>query len=197
MTSIASPDSSTAPTPASLDPQIQSQREAIAQNYYQLRLGYEGMMIENLQRQAKIVERLALKTQDGTVGQASEPANLETGEDMGVSVGNTIHYHYEQPAASDGGNVLETVKSGAAAADSSVAAAAKSGMATTLGKAALMAALAATGAGAGVAVPWWLGAFAAKTAPAVTNTIQGDAYDVQKWIPPVTVTSADKDTTTP
>jgi len=120
----------------------------LGRNHYLTRIGHNAAVLDSILRQNQIVERLALKTQEGTVGQPGDPPKLE--ENMGVSVGNTITNYYPQ-APSD-------VPSAPAAPTSPIA--------DFLKKAAIAAALTAGGAGVGVGIPWLLGAFE-KAAPAV------------------------------
>jgi len=56
------------------------------------------------------------------------------------------------------------------------------GVSDTMKKAALGAALAASGAGLGIGIPWMLGAFD-KDAPAVQSTDTRNEYDIEKYIP--------------
>lgn len=111
--------------------------EEIKQQWMQARLGHEAMCLDNLQRGARIVERLALKRQNGTIGRADpglEEFDKSLGDDMGVSIGNrTVHNHYP-PAA-----VKPSFRSG-----------------WGLKKLALWAALLAAGGGTGAALPWLL-----------------------------------------
>ena len=52
-------------------------------------------------RSRMIAERLALKTQDGTLGQQTEMPQDEELRAMQVSVGDTYHYESPRPAASE------------------------------------------------------------------------------------------------
>lgn len=63
-------------------------------NWGRLRLGHEGMMLNKILRQNRIVEQLAAQTREGKFSGGQTPSDLE-GEDMGVSIGNEIHNHYE------------------------------------------------------------------------------------------------------
>lgn len=58
------------------------------------RLAHDGVMISKLQRQNRIVEDLAKRSANGTIGQKSE-AGDEMPEDDTVSIGNEYHYHYQ------------------------------------------------------------------------------------------------------
>ena len=74
-------------------------REKLLRHWMQTRLGHEGMMLEKIRRQNRIVEQLAAQTRDGKFSGGAVPSVPE-GEDMGVSIGNEVHHHYasEQPA---------------------------------------------------------------------------------------------------
>ncbi len=88
----------------------------------------------------KIVNRLILKTQNGTMGQSDPDADKILDEDMKVRIGDEIHNH---PAA--------------VAAPAAIAK-----------KVALATALLAAGGGVGAGIPWLAGAFdkpAASAAP--------------------------------
>lgn len=115
------------------------------------RLLHAGQMAQN----TAMMRRGGLKMQDGTLGQ---PGNPEEPEDMNIQVGNETHNHYAAPE-----------KPEPAALPSA------SGAAMTLGKMALVAALAGTGVGvAGPAVAWLLGAFDKPEPPAVTIPVDNN-----------------------
>lgn len=134
------------------------------ENHSQFLVAGEAAQLEKLLRQNAIVERLVKKRQDGTIGQPTqEPQDRSLGEDVGVSVGNTINHYYpppiQQPAAA-----LDAASPGSPAAPAAASASAtKAGIGKTL---ALAAALLG-GSGIGAAVPWALGAYGKQ---AVTNT---------------------------
>jgi len=76
--------------------------EKLKKNWANTRLAHEGLALERMQRQGALVERLVRKTQDGTLGQSTDEPEDEVDE-MGVAIGNEIHYHYgpsESPAPS-------------------------------------------------------------------------------------------------
>jgi hypothetical protein len=70
------------------------QREKFLLNWMQTRLAHEGMMLNKILRQNRIVEQLAAQTREGKFSGGQTPSDLE-GEDMGVSIGNETHNHYE------------------------------------------------------------------------------------------------------
>ena len=92
--------------------------EKLKKNWAGVRLGHEAVMLEKIQQEAALTRRLVRKTQDGTLGKASdEPEDAEA--DMGVAIGNEVHYHYGveptaiQPVAPQAGVVgTEAVGSG-------------------------------------------------------------------------------------
>jgi hypothetical protein len=71
----------------------EAQRQKFELNWARMRLGHEGMMLEKIQRQNRIVEHLAAQTRDGKFTGGPVPSVPE-GEDMGVSIGNETHNHY-------------------------------------------------------------------------------------------------------
>ncbi|MFH1184690.1 MAG: hypothetical protein V1755_06580 [Chloroflexota bacterium] len=72
-------------------------RGELKQNWANVRLAHEAMMLDKLQHDGRLIRRLARKTQDGTLGQATaEPEDAE-GDEMGVSIGNTIYYGQPNP----------------------------------------------------------------------------------------------------
>ncbi len=99
-------------------------REKFELDWARMRLAHEGMMLEKIQRQNRIVEQLAAQTRDGKFTGGPVPSVPED-ENMGVSVGNETHNHY-------GGGETKSLGS--------------------LGKLIVAASLLAGGAGAGVVV---------------------------------------------
>jgi len=77
-------------------------REKVAKNWINTRLAHEGMMLDKIQRQGALVRRLIRKTQNGTLGTATdEPEDAVEADDVGVMIGNEIHNHYgQQPTPS-------------------------------------------------------------------------------------------------
>ncbi|WP_436716577.1 hypothetical protein U8335_03955 [Roseiconus lacunae] len=72
-------------------------REKIANDWFLGKVADNMLQIDKDDRRQRLTERLIKKTQDGTLGKpTTEPMD---GDDMGVSVGNEINYHYSQPAA--------------------------------------------------------------------------------------------------
>jgi len=75
--------------------------EKLKRNWANTRLAQEAVMLDQMQKQNGLVRRLVRKTQDGSLGtRTEEPEDAEAaGEaEMGVMVGNEIHYHYPSPA---------------------------------------------------------------------------------------------------
>jgi hypothetical protein len=68
-------------------------RQKFLRNWMNTRLGHEGMMLDKILRQNRIVEQLAAQTRNGKFSGGPTPSVPE-GEDMGVSIGNEIHHHY-------------------------------------------------------------------------------------------------------
>lgn len=67
-----------------------------------LRIGHEGVMMDKINRQNRIVEDSVKGLQKEAGYETSQdPSNEDGEEDMGVSIGNETrtehHYHYEQP----------------------------------------------------------------------------------------------------
>lgn len=67
-------------------------REKVKRNWINMRLGHEAMMMDKLQKQGALVERLVRKAQDGSLGTSTDEP--EEADSMGVMVGNEIHNHY-------------------------------------------------------------------------------------------------------
>ena len=119
-------------------------------HWTRVRLGHEGLMLDKIQRQNRIVE---IDAKNAAAGKSGKTADLEDwpsnrGDDaMGVKIGDEIHHHYPPPPEAP---VQKT--------------------AGTLAKIALTAALLGTGAGGGVLVPWLLGAFGGGDKPTAVDT---------------------------
>lgn len=70
----------------------------IAKYWPRIRLGHEGLMLEKIARQNRIVETLARNTMSGNMGDVTGwPGNAEE-DAMGVNIGDHIHYHKAEPA---------------------------------------------------------------------------------------------------
>lgn len=52
-------------------------------------------MLDKIQRQNRTVEQLAAQTRDGKFNGGPVPSISEAGE-MGVSIGNEVHHHYQR-----------------------------------------------------------------------------------------------------
>lgn len=109
-------------------------KERVADQWWKLKLADFGVQIDKDMRRHAMVERLVKKTQDGTLQQVTaEPMDKTLDEQMGVRIGDEIHYHNTQ--------ATKPVKSEQQTQGSS------------LGKTLAAAGLAAAGLGAGVALP--------------------------------------------
>ena len=64
--------------------------DKLLRNWAYTRLGHEGMMLDKIDRQNRIVEVLARNAATGDVG---DVRGWPEGDDMGVNIGNEIHYH--------------------------------------------------------------------------------------------------------
>ena len=70
-----------------------SKWDKLLRNWAYTRLGHEGMMLDRIDRQGRIVEVLARNT---ATGDLSDMQGWPEGDDMGVNIGNEIHYHNTQ-----------------------------------------------------------------------------------------------------
>jgi hypothetical protein len=70
-------------------------RNKLLRNWANMRLGHEGMMLDKITRQNRIVEVLA---RNAATGDVSDVSGWPEGDDMGVNIGNEIHYHGGNPA---------------------------------------------------------------------------------------------------
>jgi hypothetical protein len=75
----------------------------VKKNWFGIEMADRMVGMKAMDRSHRLAERLARKTQDGTLGKPDEgPEAGEDMEDMGVQVGdNVVHHHYpppEQPA---------------------------------------------------------------------------------------------------
>lgn len=80
------------------DPQTSEPwREKFKRQYMELKgLAWEGMMLDKIMQQNKMARDLARRTADGTLGSPTEGTAED--EDMGVRIGDEIHYHTSNPA---------------------------------------------------------------------------------------------------
>lgn len=72
----------------------------VAKHWPRVRLAHEGLMVDKIQRQSRIVEQLARNTMTGDNQDVSGWPGHEGDDSMGVNIGDHIHYHAasEQPA---------------------------------------------------------------------------------------------------
>lgn len=87
----------------------------VAKHWPRIRLGHEGMMLDKIDRQRQIVEQLAQNQMTGnyTNTELWPKADDGNGEDMGVKIGDEIHYHTTttQPAAPQPATPVESTSS--------------------------------------------------------------------------------------
>ncbi len=145
----------------------------VAKHWPRVRLGHEGMMLEKIQRQNRIVEITARNTMTGKVDDVADWPSSE-GEKMGVEIGDHVthnHYYDKQMAlaALAGKDVAEQSAPKKAPG--------------ILAKAAIVVALAGSGGAAGVAIPWLMGMFDKPPPPSVPAAVDySDGYmEVEKW----------------
>lgn len=138
----------------------------LAKKFFTNRLAHEAAGLKNLQTQQTLVERLAKKTQDGTVGQATGDEGAEKVGDF--SVGNESQTFVFNEAAKPAKSAPSPPRGG-----------------SLLKKVGLLAALLAAGGGVGAAVPWLLGALQrqAPVAPA-ERPDQDTLFDLRFGEPP-------------
>lgn len=75
----------------------------ILDQWAQIRLGHEGMMLDKIQRQNRIVET-TVKSMQREAGYTESGSEPEAADEMGVSIGNRItHEHHYQQTNSGGG----------------------------------------------------------------------------------------------
>lgn len=158
-----------------------------------LYLASQAVALDNSQRGRRIVERLMLKTQDGTLGQPATPEtaaiDAALGEDMAVNVGNTFNITVPAeptaqaaPAAPGSSAAAPQVMTGGAvetARETVQKAAEVAKKVSPWVKAALYAGLIAAGGGAGVGIPALFGAFS-KAAPAAA-AVKSALNNVPGW----------------
>ena len=71
-------------------------KEKLADQHWKLKLADFGVQIDKDMRRQAMVERLIKKTQDGTLDQeTNEPMDKKLEDEMGVRIGDEIHYHNE------------------------------------------------------------------------------------------------------
>jgi len=145
-------------TPTPTPTTTETPGEKTFRRFYEGRLAARLMQAASMERNRNLLRRGARKMQDGTLNQPGDPTEEEP---VNISIGDTIHYA-PQPAA----------QPATAPPQRTPAAAPQSGL-STLGKIGAAAALLVSGAGAGAAIPWLLGAFQ-KQPPAAVQPAQGD-----------------------
>lgn len=138
-------------------------------NHMLVRLGHEGMMLDKIMRQNKIVRDGVRSFQRG---ETTMGADVAKEEDMGVNIGNEIHYH--------GGT--------AAPPATTTPTPSPSAEPTLLQRLGIPALLLAMGIG-GVTLGYWLKGPGNDTTTTTTDTTvikPGDEVDVQLKLPPPT-----------
>ena len=104
--------------------------------WYETKLAERAAMLCHQATERRLLNRLALKAQNGTIGKA-DPAvdRFMESDDMQVRIGDDVHNHYPQESQAPASQPMSGLK-----------------------KAALAAALLGAGGGIGAAVPWLTGA---------------------------------------
>lgn len=83
--------------------------DKLKRNWANARLGHEGMMLEKIMRQNRFVEVSARNAMTGTPGDTNGlPSMSGEGDDMGVNIGNEIHYHVTSPQTEPAAKTGET-----------------------------------------------------------------------------------------
>jgi len=122
----------------------ESLRNNLLKKWTYLKLADQAMGMDRTNRQARLVERLVRKAQDGTIGtpeQGAGPSGVEGGEDM-VRVGDENHYHYPPAPPAPPPTVATPPASG--------------GLASFAAKAALVTAIAAGSGLGGAGLAAWM-----------------------------------------
>lgn len=151
------------PQEATLPPEGNAIKQAVdwaAKHWARVRLAHEGMMLEKIQRQNRIVEVDARNAMTGKVDDVADWPSSE-GNEMGVDIGDTIHNHYSIPSSQP-----------------------KSRLPSILKVAALATALVGSG-GIGAAIPWCLGMFdETSPPPAVEHSDRWMERTLENYVPP-------------
>jgi len=135
----------------------------VAKHWPRIRLGHEGLMLDKIDRQHRIVETLARNTMTGDMKDVAGWPGNEGDDAMGVNIGDHIHYH----------QAVEPVAKQQAVAPAATTTPLWQKLLTS-------AAMLASGAGAGAGVPWLLGAFdrPAVVQPAATAIDTDTQYEL-------------------
>lgn len=160
---------STTEAPNPLPPEVQAPdptqpatwKEEFEQQWLQTKLGYEGFMLDKIQRQQEAVFKLAEQAKTGKFD--SDPGT-SAGEEMGVNIGNkAVHYH------------MASTNTTASATDNSKP--------STLGTVAKWGAIAATVAGSGIGGSLLTAYLLKPAAPAVQDptayTNDGEIFEIK------------------
>jgi hypothetical protein len=107
-----------------IDAVTQGWPDKVAKQYLGVRMARQAASIEKIMRQNRVLERLACKTQDGTIGRKDPDADKMLEDDgMGVHVGDQVatHHYHTQPEAQESGlksaiTVVALLAAGAGAA---------------------------------------------------------------------------------
>ena len=138
----------------------------VAKHWPRIRLGHEGFMLDKIQRGARIAEVSARNAMTGDMSNTDGWPGHTGGDAMGVSIGDTIHYHApHQPADQPSQSPSRT----------------PGALAKWLGPLVLVAAGATGGAG----VPWLLGAYEQQQPATMehTDTDTTRRIDIEKFVP--------------
>jgi hypothetical protein len=87
--------------------------EKLKRAYGNLMLAQRAAGLDQTRQEARLVRRLVRKTQDGTLGRpTSEPEDGAEAEedDVGVRIGDEIHYHASPAAAGQSGAIRPAMK---------------------------------------------------------------------------------------
>jgi hypothetical protein len=87
-------------------------QEQFKRQWMQLKMGFEGMMLDKIMRQNQIARDIAQRTADGTLGQPL-PKGESVEDDMGIRIGDEQHTHYHTTPQATQGSALSKVALGA------------------------------------------------------------------------------------
>jgi len=132
--------------------------EKTMRRWYEMKLADNAAQILHQAKARRVLNRLAIKTQNGTLGKPDPVADEFVGEDMQVRIGDQVNHYQVMP---------ETSASETSASRNSL-----------LKKAALAAALLGLGGGTGAALPWIVGMFQAQPPTMETPTDSDTLFEL-------------------
>jgi len=98
-------------------PQTETPARKTMRRWFELKLGERAAMLLHQAKQRQLLNRLAMKTQDGTLGQQDPHVDRALGsEEMGVHIGDIYHAPPVSPTASQQPAMPWWIKAGIAAA---------------------------------------------------------------------------------